>query len=424
MAVGKWIDPNFEALDSVTLKGAYDNAHAVARRFARAFAPREASPPAMTVVLDPGQILDGTILTEVAAQTTAALTAPAANPRIDRIVIDVATGALQVVAGAEAASPTPPAIPSNTLPVAQIALTTATTEILNADITDERVAAALGDPLTLKASALTISAGSITPTGHFHTIANEAAASADVVDTISTANLAEGALLLLGADSALEVPTLADGTGNLKLAAGDFVLDDLNRRILLQRRGAFWVEIARSAPGGVWVEIQTQAVTVPVAEVDFTGIPIADYDFFELRYCGVRTDIDTFMALRIRRVGQPSFETGATAYRLGGAVAASAGATLQDIGTSGNNSIALGDIDSQVEHGSDGCISVSNLKSTSLRKKFNFQNAHSDLAGNVRWRSAAAEYFGDTDAIDAIRFRTTAGNFVEGKFVLLGMRLS
>jgi len=88
--------------------------------------------------LDPGWVLSGLTLTEKAAQTTGTITAPTTDPRIDRIVIDDTTGTVSVITGAEAASPSPPALTSGKLPVAQVALAVGQTEVANADITDER----------------------------------------------------------------------------------------------------------------------------------------------------------------------------------------------------------------------------------------------------------------------------------------------
>jgi hypothetical protein len=77
-------------------------------------------------------------LTEKAAQTTATITAPTTDPRIDRVVIDDTTGTVSVITGTEAASPTPPALTAGKLPIAQVALVVSQTTIVNADITDER----------------------------------------------------------------------------------------------------------------------------------------------------------------------------------------------------------------------------------------------------------------------------------------------
>jgi hypothetical protein len=141
--VGTWLnDPDFEAQLGTSYKTALDNALTVARRLVRAFAPHEQSTPNMTVRLDEGFIFSGGTLSEVAAQSTGTITAPVTNPRIDRVVVDNATGAVSVITGTEAASPSAPAITAGKTPVAQVLLQTSTTQITNAIITDERVTAA------------------------------------------------------------------------------------------------------------------------------------------------------------------------------------------------------------------------------------------------------------------------------------------
>lgn len=102
------------------------------------FAPTESSPAAMTIELTAGKVFRHGTLTSIAAQTSSTITAPSANPRIDRIVVDKATGVYDIITGAEAGSPSAPSIPSNAYPVCQILLATSTTSILDADITDER----------------------------------------------------------------------------------------------------------------------------------------------------------------------------------------------------------------------------------------------------------------------------------------------
>ena len=76
-------------------------------------------------------------------------TANPTNPRIDRVVVTVQdayyTGAFndvifQVIAGTPASSPTAPAIPANSISLATIAVGAGVTSILNANITDTRVA--------------------------------------------------------------------------------------------------------------------------------------------------------------------------------------------------------------------------------------------------------------------------------------------
>ncbi len=120
---------------------------AVATRVADAFAPHEQTTPNMAVELDAGFLFDprNASLVPVTAQSTSTITAPVSQPRIDRVVIDAATGAVSVVTGTEAASPTPPDVPLGTVPVAQVMLQTTSIAITNAMITDER--AVWGSPV-------------------------------------------------------------------------------------------------------------------------------------------------------------------------------------------------------------------------------------------------------------------------------------
>lgn len=151
MAVGTWVDPDFQTQTGTTLKTNYDNAHAVAKRFANAYAPHEDATPDMTVRLEAGYVFDPVTrtLTEKAAQSTTTITAPTTNPRIDRVVVDQLTGTVSVITGTEAASPSAPAITQGKIPIAQVLLNDdpATTAIDNSLITDERVLNTLGQPL-------------------------------------------------------------------------------------------------------------------------------------------------------------------------------------------------------------------------------------------------------------------------------------
>ena len=130
--------PDFPNQFGSTYKANIDAGFAVADRLAWAFAPHEEAAPAMTVRVEAGALFAGTGLTEVAAQSTGAITAPTVDPRIDRVVIDALSGAVSVVTGTEAAAPVAPAIPAGKVPICQVALVLAQTEIVNPDITDER----------------------------------------------------------------------------------------------------------------------------------------------------------------------------------------------------------------------------------------------------------------------------------------------
>jgi hypothetical protein len=134
------------------------------------FAAHEADTPNMTVVVDAGRIQLGTTLTSKTSQTTGTIVAPVTNPRIDRVVMDYA-GAISVITGAEAATPSAPAITASKVAVCQIALVVGQTRILNSDITDERPIYFIADTLSaLTLTTLTVSGnasvgGALTVTG-------------------------------------------------------------------------------------------------------------------------------------------------------------------------------------------------------------------------------------------------------------------
>ena len=144
MTVGQFLQPNYTTQTGTSYPLAIDADWAVATRLIDNFAPHAQATPNMTVALDAGHLFNGTALSEVAAQSTGTITAPVSNPRIDRVVVDRVSGAVSVVTGTEAASPSPPAIPAGKAPVAQVLLQTSSTAIGNSMLTDERDLGVLG----------------------------------------------------------------------------------------------------------------------------------------------------------------------------------------------------------------------------------------------------------------------------------------
>ena len=138
MSVATWLKSVFTTQTATNYKANIDACFAVAERIVDNFAPRQSTTPAMTVTLDAGALYNGQTLTEVAAQTTGTITAPVGNPRIDRIVINKATGAVSVISGTPAGSPVAPALTQLVYPIAQVLLQTTSTTIVNSMITDER----------------------------------------------------------------------------------------------------------------------------------------------------------------------------------------------------------------------------------------------------------------------------------------------
>ncbi len=128
MSVSKFIFPS----------NPIDGNFSVLARIAAVFAPHEANPASMSVVIDQGHLMVAGALLEVSQQTLSNIIAPVTNPRIDRVVIDPQNGIFSLVTGTEAACPVAPTIPSGTIPVARIIMAVGISAITNDIIADER----------------------------------------------------------------------------------------------------------------------------------------------------------------------------------------------------------------------------------------------------------------------------------------------
>jgi microcystin-dependent protein len=145
--VGAWALPfstGGSVDDPTSYKGKIDADFAVAQRVADAFAPKPASPAAMSVVVDAGFTV-GTgpsglqSVVEIGAQTLAVAAAPGApNNRIDLVVLDEASGAASVVTGTPAGAPVAPPLTAGKKQIALIAVPNGTSSISNGNITDLR----------------------------------------------------------------------------------------------------------------------------------------------------------------------------------------------------------------------------------------------------------------------------------------------
>ena len=144
--VSTYTQPDHTGQTGSQYKTALDDAAAVHQRIAGPFAPHEKTGATgeMQVIVDPGAVFDGADLVELGEQSTGVIPVPTTNSRIDRIVIDQATGTLSRVEGSEAASPAPPTVPPGKLPVARVSMTTGMVDITNGDIADERTLWPLG----------------------------------------------------------------------------------------------------------------------------------------------------------------------------------------------------------------------------------------------------------------------------------------
>ena len=136
--VAKKFTPDLTSQDWMSWRLTLDAAHVNAERMALAFLPQAQDTPNMSVRVLAGPLFTNGALTEIAAQNTSTIAAPVGNPRIDRVALNPATGAVELVTGTPAASPAIPALPSGRWPICRFQLATSTTAITNSMIVDER----------------------------------------------------------------------------------------------------------------------------------------------------------------------------------------------------------------------------------------------------------------------------------------------
>lgn len=150
-----YVRPDNTAQDAATYKARLDAAAFTFERMALWFAPSATSPASLKVQLKAGFLPAGTgaLAAEIAAQQTAALTAPASNPRKDLVYIDNVTGAVGVAAGAESGAPVDPAVPAGKLLVARITWTVAAAAIANSMLEDIRSPYVM-DPTTTRGDVI------------------------------------------------------------------------------------------------------------------------------------------------------------------------------------------------------------------------------------------------------------------------------
>lgn len=97
-------------------------------------------PPDMTVRVSAATRYTGNTFSIDPPKTSSGITAPAAEPRIDRVVLNPITGDVDIVTGTEDPTPVPPAVPPSEVPLAQINLLPSTTEITDDLIENEQPA--------------------------------------------------------------------------------------------------------------------------------------------------------------------------------------------------------------------------------------------------------------------------------------------
>lgn len=357
----KPVQPNYTTDDGATYPVKIDAAINAQARLGWAFAPHAQDTPDMTVRLEAGHIPPDT---EVAAQSTGTITAPNVHPRIDRVVIDKATGAVSVVTGAEAASPSAPALPAGKANVALIALATSTTAITNALLADNRELGLLG-------------LGDL--------------ATADLADLGTAAQVDtgtdEGEVPVLGVGGVLAVGRLGTGTPS----ADTVLLGD-----------GTW----GAAGGGMWEYVpDSKQVASGQAAVDFTGLDSSTYDYLVVLSAIIPASDGADLWLRIGSSTGPTWHT--TLYYYGGIDVPAAGTHAEFVGASTAQCII----------GKAFAVAGTNKTHVMVGESSGYPVGRSDFAALIH---GGFSHFGRAAAvtITGIRFLMSTGNINSGTFEL------
>lgn len=136
MSVSEFKQPSFITQDAATYKAAIDSSIAALAEPVNCFAPHELPVPSLGIMVESGVTINGTVIPPT---NIGGIGAATSQPRIDRIYFNQNLNSFERLVGAEAASPTPPALPFGVIPICKIRVDVGVTAITNEDITDERV---------------------------------------------------------------------------------------------------------------------------------------------------------------------------------------------------------------------------------------------------------------------------------------------
>ena len=216
----KFIQPDHTSQDSASYKNNINACISIMARIAAMFAPSAQNTPNMTIAIDSGSLLVGSVIASQTTQNTGTIIAPVSNPRYDLVVIDSVTAAVSVITGTEASVPALPAIPSNKLPVAQISLSVGQSSIINSNITDLRLGSGGGGSSVLP--VVTKTAGYAMQTTDVNKIFQANVATANTWSLPSASSVPSGSLITLeniGAGT-VTISTAIDGVSNFLIWTG------------------------------------------------------------------------------------------------------------------------------------------------------------------------------------------------------------
>ena len=160
-------------------------------------------------------------------------------------------------------------------------------------------------------SELTISSGSVTPTGGIHAIDTQGDAATDNLDNIAVTNTPDGRVLLIHPANDARVVVVRHnqtGSGEIYTLTGlSVALRSTKQWMLLRRTGGgspVWHEVVRSNSGSLEL-IQTQSASNS-AQIDFTVGIDATYDEYLITITDLIPATDgTYLYMRAFQSGTP-----------------------------------------------------------------------------------------------------------------------
>jgi hypothetical protein len=397
--------------------------------------------PGMSVQIAAGVLFDGpgSAPTSVAATTSGAITAPSVNPRIDRVVVDATSGAISVIGGAEAASPSAPAITSGKIPLAQILLATSDTSIIKTQITDERPAwfgnvnpgtglsSVLADTTPQLGGDLDVQTHEIISTGS-NPIALHSNDDIDITlgDTagankISIMDSAASEVASInsdgdidGTDLTVDKLTFATGVSATAILDEDNMASDSNSSLCTQQSIKAYVDTAAS---GDFKKISETTAATSTA-IDFTGLS-STYEYYVAVIRNIRptTDGQGFF-VRLSTDNGSTFESSAAAYAWGSINRDSSALNGRYDDSDSRLFTAWQAVGNATNEGVTGELRIFNHDSSG-QTRVTWDYSYITAAGSIVTESGGGSCK-FASATDAIRFVFASGTVEDGTITLYG----
>lgn len=425
----KYTRPDNTTQSASAYKSNIDNGFAVFERGTGGlFQVREQDTPDMTVRVEAGVLWDGpgNAPTAVAAASSGTITAPSTNPRIDRIVVDASSGAVSVITGSEAASPTAPTVTAGKIPLAQVTLQTSTTQITDSIITDERPAY-FGDPSSGSGGISSVAADTspqlggnldlnsfdiVDTNGNEFIEFTESASAVNHVNVVNSATGVDPIIQVAGGDTNAGIRIKGKGTGKVQLGDAELAIPDSDGTSgqVLQTNGSGVLSFTDA--GGSWSLVAATTISND-ATVEFTGLNEANANYkIVLEHVIPATDA-TNLYIQTSTDNGSSYDGGASDYVTQGQYHTNGGRN----GVNSTNSVIdpLGGLTMGTSTGESvsGVIFMYNPQSTAGYKQFTINMAFRGSSTSYNSTDISA-FRVSTTAVDAIKFSASSGNLSSG----------